>query len=93
MDYPDFYHKGPALCTKTDPDLFFPEAEDDNSTKITREAKKVCGDCPYTEECLAWATWNNEIGIWGGTTRNERRRFHRKSVVGITNGRVQTLVS
>ena len=39
-------------------------------------AKTICGACPVTEECLAYALerYENE-GVWGGKTPAERREL------------------
>lgn len=73
MDYPDFYSKGPAPCTKLEPEDFFPNVEEPNALKKANVAKKACAGCPYLEPCLEWAVQNNEPGIWGGTSENQRR--------------------
>lgn len=79
MDYPDFYVKGPTPCSQVDPDDFFADPDQPNSIKTTNAAKKVCANCPYIVECLEWALENNEQGVWGGTTRNERRRLRKEA--------------
>ena len=93
MDYPDFYYKGPAPCTKADPEIFFAEPDQSGAAAMTRQAKGYCNGCPYREECLAWAVLNNEVGVWGGTSGNERRRIRRNSYSKITNGRVRSAAS
>jgi WhiB family redox-sensing transcriptional regulator len=80
IDYPDFVEKGEPNCSQVDPDLFFPEPDQPNASYIASAAKKICTTCPYVAECLAWALANNEIGIWGGTTENDRRRMKRGNV-------------
>jgi WhiB family redox-sensing transcriptional regulator len=79
MDYPDFYSLGPTPCSRVDPDVFFADPEQPNSIKTTNAAKRVCIECPYKQVCLSWALENNEMGVWGGTTRNERRHMKRES--------------
>lgn len=71
IPYPNFYSKGPALCTQIDSDMYFPEGQ----AAITNEyvaLKKLCFECPYRAECLEWAVVNREDGIWGGTNNAER---------------------
>lgn len=60
-----------ALCTQVGaPDMWFPETGADN----TKDAKAICAKCPVRETCLEYALDNHlEHGIFGGTTRNERR--------------------
>lgn len=58
-----------ALCAQVDTDLFFP----DDGGPI-RAPKRICAACPVRRECLEYALANNITeGIWGGTTRDERR--------------------
>jgi WhiB family transcriptional regulator, redox-sensing transcriptional regulator len=65
-----------ALCAQTDPEAFFPE-----KGGSTREAKKICVECPVRAECLEYALANDErFGIWGGLSERERRRLRRRAV-------------
>lgn len=58
-----------GLCTQSDPDLFFPERGGSS-----REAKRICNDCPVRSMCLDWALNNGErFGVWGGTSERDRR--------------------
>lgn len=60
-----------ALCTQTDPEIFFPEKGDPS-----RSAKRVCSACLVREDCLAYALRNHEpFGIWGGLSRKERQQL------------------
>ncbi|WP_406325224.1 WhiB family transcriptional regulator [Streptomyces niveus] len=60
-----------GICQTTDPELFFPESGNPPVAAI-----KVCAGCPVRRRCLHHAlTAPEEYGIWGGTTRNERRRI------------------
>lgn len=34
----------------------------------------ICNFCPVRDECLAYAIVHDEWGIWGGTTKTERKR-------------------
>ena len=62
-----------ARCLDADPEAFFPE-----KGGSTREAKRICADCPVTESCLEYALANDErFGIWGGLSERERRRVRR----------------
>lgn len=63
--------RGSALCAQVDPELFYPE-----KGGSATDAKRLCGLCPVTEECLRDALDNNEEhGVWGGLTRTERERL------------------
>lgn len=65
-----------ALCAQTDPEAFFPE-----KGGSTRDAKRVCSQCPVREACLEYAMENDErFGIWGGLSERERRRLRKQAV-------------
>jgi hypothetical protein len=55
------------------PEFFFPE-EPDRTTRLMVEkiAKDVCERCPLRVQCLDYAKSTRVIGIWGGTTYDER---------------------
>lgn len=58
-----------GLCSSfEDPDIFF-DAEQTGPTRIT------CNFCPVKQECLIWALMYNEEGLWGATTKEERKLF------------------
>jgi len=60
-----------ALCTQTDPEMFYPE-----KGGATREAKRICASCDVRSECLLYALNNAErFGVWGGLSERERRRL------------------
>ena len=41
-------------------------------------AKRICRACQAVEECLEFAlATNQEAGIWGGTTEEERRKLRK----------------
>ncbi|GGR41851.1 hypothetical protein J2S40_001654 [Nocardioides luteus] len=62
-----------ALCPQTDPELFFPEIG-----ASPQAAKKVCATCEVRPDCLALAlSLGAVMGVWGGTTENERRDLKR----------------
>lgn len=63
-----------AACRDTDPDLFFPVGTTGPAIEQIASAKAVCGECDAQSECLEFAlATNQEAGIWGGTTEEERR--------------------
>lgn len=62
-----------AKCLNADPDVFFPE-----KGGSTREAKRICAECPVRLECLEYALEQDErFGIWGGMSERERRKLKR----------------
>lgn len=65
-----------ALCAQTDPEAFFPE-----KGGSTRDAKRVCNECPVRDACLEYAMENDErFGIWGGLSERERRRLRKQAI-------------
>lgn len=74
-----------ALCAQVGPEIFFP-----GKGGSTRDAKAVCGRCPVSRECLAYA---DEVetgqagvptsyivqGIWGGESPRDRIKRRRAS--------------
>jgi WhiB family redox-sensing transcriptional regulator len=64
-----------ALCGQVDPEIFFPE-----KGQPSLAAKKVCAMCEVTAECLEFALVNDErFGVWGGTSRTQRRLIMRRT--------------
>jgi WhiB family redox-sensing transcriptional regulator len=60
-----------AACVNADPEIFF---VDGNDRETVATAKSYCGICPIALECFTYAMTNEEFGIWGGTTMQERLR-------------------
>ena len=68
-EVPDQSWADHALCAQIGGDAFFPDAGVSN-----RAAKAVCGRCPVTDPCLAYAlSSGQESGVWGGLSERERR--------------------
>lgn len=68
-----------GACRDSDPELFFPVTEVGPSAAQLVRAKAVCGRCPVRAECLEFAlSSGQDFGIWGGTTRDERRLIRRR---------------
>jgi WhiB family redox-sensing transcriptional regulator len=43
-------------------------------------ARAVCADCGVRKECLEFAlTTNQDCGVWGGTSEEERRDIRRRN--------------
>jgi transposase-like protein len=73
-----------AACARpgVDPELFFPGTDDKGKT---RQAKQICADCPVKAPCLADAlarSPNNDHGIYGGTTPQQRGRIRSRAQPG-----------
>lgn len=72
---PDWHRQ--AACLNADPGMFFP-----GKGESTGPAKALCARCPVAAECLAVALAMEDcepdrVGVWGGTSPNERRRIAR----------------
>ncbi|KUL45764.1 WhiB family transcriptional regulator [Streptomyces regalis] len=69
-----------AACRHEDPDLFYPIGTSGPMLLQTEQAKAVCRRCSVRERCLRWALDTEQfIGIWGGTSENERRALRRRA--------------
>lgn len=67
-----------ARCRDSNPDLFFPNGTTGAALEGIRAAKALCSICPVRERCLKFALeTNQEAGVWGGTTEEERRKLRR----------------
>ncbi len=68
-----------ALCRDTDPELFFPVGTTGTALTQIDRAKQVCGECTVRDECLEFSlTTNQDSGIWGGLSEEERRVIRRQ---------------
>jgi WhiB family redox-sensing transcriptional regulator len=68
-----------AECRDLDPNLFFPVGVTGPAVEQIAAAKSICGSCPVRNECLEFAiTTNQEFGVWGGTSEDERRVLRRQ---------------
>ena len=67
-----------SSCRDTDPDLFFPVGTTGPALEQIASAKAVCDTCLAKEPCLEFAlTTNQDSGVWGGTSEEERRKLRR----------------
>ena len=67
-----------AACRHIDPDLFFPVGMTGPAIEQIEAAKRVCDACEVSEPCLEFALESNqESGVWGGTSEEERRKLRR----------------
>ncbi len=75
----DYTWRRLAICRDTDPDLFFPVGTTGYALVQIDRAKEVCGECPVQTDCLEYALeTNQDSGIWGGTSEEERRNLRRR---------------
>jgi len=67
-----------AICRDSNPELFFPVGTTGQALSQIDAAKSVCEACPVHSRCLEFAMeTNQESGVWGGSTEDERRRIRR----------------
>ena len=70
-----------SACRDTDPDLFFPVGTTGPAIEQIENAKAVCRMCDVQKTCLEYAlVTNQDSGIWGGTSEEERRPPRRQWV-------------
>lgn len=76
----DYTWRTEATCRDTDPELFFPVGTTGQALLQIAKAKSVCCQCPVTVDCLEFALeTNQDTGIWGGTSEEERRQIRREA--------------
>lgn len=68
--HPEWRAEGACLDAK-DPEAWFPHPG--TPWADLAEPLAACAGCPVRRSCLASALLHEEAGIWGGTTRTERR--------------------
>jgi WhiB family transcriptional regulator, redox-sensing transcriptional regulator len=74
----DYDWRNDALCRDTNPDLFFPIGTTGHALVQIEQAKAVCRQCAVQAECLEFAlSTNQDSGIWGATSEEERRKLRR----------------
>jgi WhiB family redox-sensing transcriptional regulator len=81
LAHADYTWRRESLCRDTDPDLFFPIGTTGHALTQIARAKEVCAECPVNVQCLEFALeTNQDSGIWGGTSEEERRVMRRAQV-------------
>ena len=70
-----------AACKDVDdPELFFPVGNTGPALVQIERAKSVCKMCDSREKCLDFAMKHNQdSGVWGGLSEEERRSLKRRS--------------
>ena len=69
-----------AECRDTDPDLFFPVGTTGPAIEQIENAKAVCRECEAQVPCLEYAlATNQDSGVWGGLSEDERRSLKRRN--------------
>lgn len=67
-----------AACADMDAELFFPIGTTGTALLQVEDAKLVCRRCPVVRSCLEWALTVGEVGVWGGTSEEERKALKRR---------------
>lgn len=71
--------RGGAACRMVDPGMFFPVGVTGLAEVQIADAKAVCQRCGVRKECLEFAlATNQEYGVWGGMSEEERRTIRRE---------------
>lgn len=67
-----------ALCRDSNAELFFPIGQTGHALEMIEAAKEICDQCPAKDPCREFALQTNqEAGIWGGSTEEERRMIRK----------------
>ena len=81
--------RGDAKCLGSDPGLFFPLGGTGEPLVQAQAAKRVCHACLVRQSCLQYALeTNQDTGVWGGTSEDERRTMRRNWVRAGRPGRL-----
>jgi WhiB family redox-sensing transcriptional regulator len=84
----DYSWRDDAICRDTDPALFFPVGTTGNALVQIDRAKEVCRECDVARECLDFALeTNQDSGIWGGLSEEERRTIRRQRAAEVRAAR------
>jgi WhiB family transcriptional regulator, redox-sensing transcriptional regulator len=76
VDADDWRHG--SACADIDTELFFPVGKTGPAVLQIEAAKAVCTGCEARVACLYFAvTTNQEYGVWGGTSEEERLQIRR----------------
>jgi len=79
LDQADDSWRDRALCRETDPELFFPIGTTGHAVGTIEQAKRICSGCQVVGDCLDYAlATNQDSGIWGGLSEEERRDIRRQ---------------
>ena len=61
-----------AACRDVDTSVFFAKQPKD---RLVDAAKRICAGCEVNRQCLNFAIATRAVGVWGGTTTEERRKL------------------
>jgi len=86
---PDARWQDQAACKGMNSELFF--MTDDGQPHPT--ARAVCEGCPVRLDCLNYAQRTRSVGVWGGTTEEDRNRGRRRAIPADERDRVCAFVA
>lgn len=66
--------RGMAPVDGVTPHPFFPP----RGKRVPDEVAEACGRCPVAAQCRWYALHYPVLGIWGGTSEKQRRRWKRE---------------
>jgi WhiB family redox-sensing transcriptional regulator len=81
-----------AACTNANPELFFAEDCVNPNAEAIAEARAICSPCAERINCLMWGLQNENFGMWGGLTANERRYYRQGKLYKLTQVRELGLI-
>lgn len=68
---------GTQPCRSMETEDFFP-VDKVEEERMKRLIKPMCNACKFQSDCLQWAMDNREVGLWAGTTADDRRLMIRR---------------
>ncbi len=71
----DWYDR--ARCAGTEDNRFVPDSANSERKLCAELDERYCRLCPVRVNCLASALRNNDVGIFAGTTTDDRKKIKR----------------
>lgn len=76
-----------GACRNLPNGIFYPD--NDAGNNYASSARAICNSCLHQLDCLNYALDNKiDDGVWGGTTREERRKMQRARRHALRHSRV-----
>lgn len=76
---PEWGKDGLCYQTHPTPDKYNPWFPGHGKHKLLKAVQKECAKCPVREQCFE-SGWNDEYGIWGGSSEKQRRDWKKDGV-------------
>ena len=87
IDWDEQDWRAQAACRNIEPDFFFPSGTTGQAVDQIDAAKAVCRSCCSRSECLEFAlATNQESGVWGATSEEERRKLRKSWLASSRRG-------